>query len=123
FEEIGHFTENGEYIITDLKKLEERANSGDETAQKLLDETTKSISTFSAASFAGCILADTFGVQIALLNGDLANTLISYIQNQWWEATAELIIVDVLGKTISKANVVATGAQLALSAFSCRGEF
>ena len=31
-------------------------------------------------------------------------------------------IVDVLGKTLSKANAVATGAQLALSAYSCRGE-
>lgn len=129
FNEVGHLNENNQYVIHDIQKLRDRANTGDPTATALLKEVeaeiagSKNVSQRSVKDFAGCVLMDTFGLEISILSGDLYNTLVEYIKNQWWDAVAEVVIKDILKQTAKKANIVTQAAQLAISAFKCRGKY
>lgn len=69
-----------------------------------------------------CIAKDYFGVYIDLLNGNLWNAFVGYVNGKVWIEAAK-IILSIAGKSASKANVVATAGQLAVAAYNCRGEW
>ncbi|MCI5971463.1 MAG: hypothetical protein MRZ08_00350 [Anaerococcus sp.] len=121
FEDVGYLDKDGNYYITNNLLLEERANTGDENAKVLL-ELYFERQNRSAGDFAVCIAKDYLGVYIDLLNGNGWNAFVGYVNGELWEEAAK-IILSILGKSVSKANVVATAGQLAWAAYNCRGEW
>lgn len=121
FEDVGYLDEDGNYYITNSLLLEERANTGDENAKILLDLYFERQNK-SAKDFAVCIAKDYFGVYIDLLNGNLFDAFIGKVKSKAWYEAAK-IILKVAGKSVSKANIVATAGQLAVAAYNCRGQW
>lgn len=70
FEEAGFLDEDGYYYITNSSLLKDRAKSGDENAQLLLNSYYEKQSR-SVKEFAMCIANDYFGVYIDLIYGKL----------------------------------------------------
>lgn len=120
FEEVGQIDQNGNYSVHNYDLLLEKAESGDETAQALVQQINQA-QPASATDYAQCILADYFGTEIALLQGDLVDAVVSEIQSGSWQAAAEIILISI-GDTAGKANIVATATQLALAASTCSSE-
>lgn len=121
FEDVGYLDKDGNYYISNSSLLEDRANQGDENAKFLLDLYFERQNR-SAKDFAVCIAKDYLGVYIDLLNGNGWNAFVGYVNGELWEEAAK-IILSIVGKSVSKANVVATAGQLAWAAYNCRGEW
>lgn len=121
FEDVGYLDEDGNYYITNSSLLEDRANKGDENAKVLLDLYFERQNR-SAKDFAVCIAKDYLGIYIDLLNGNLWDAFVGYVKGEAWTQAAK-IILKVVGKSASKANIVATAGQLAVAAYNCRGEW
>lgn len=121
FDEIGHIDDNGNYIINNINPLKERAKAGDETAKDLLEAYNEKMFR-SPADFGKCILKDYFGVYIDLVQGKLWDAFIGYVQREAWTEAAK-IVLKIVGKSASKANLVATAGQLALAAYNCKAEW
>lgn len=121
FKEAGTFDDNGNYIVKDINAIVKKAESGDTMARELAEiyyfKQQRSVS-----DFAKCILKDYFGVYIDLINGDLWDAFVDHIKDEAWTAAAK-IILKILGKSVSKANIVATVGQIAVAAYNCRGEW
>lgn len=56
------------------------------------------------------------------MQGKLWDSFVGYLQSEAWTEAAK-IILKIIGKSASKANLIATAGQLALAAFNCRGEW
>lgn len=121
FNEIGHIDDNGNYTINNIVPLKERAESGDETAKSLLEAHNEKMFR-SRVDFGKCILKDYFGVYIDLIQGKLWDAFIGSVQREAWTESAK-IVLKVLGKSASKANLVAIAGQLALAAYNCKAEW
>lgn len=119
--DVGYLDEYGNYYITNSLLLEERANDGDENAKILLDLYPERQNR-SAKNFEVCIAKDYFGVYIDLLNGNLWNAFVGYVNGKVWIEAAK-IILSIAGKSASKANVVATAGQLAVATYNYRGQW
>lgn len=126
FEEVGQLDENGNYHIHNYELLEEKANSGDETAQGFIEQINFNAQENGIATpanlqdYAGCILSNFFGTEIALISGDLINSVVGYINDGAWQAVAR-IVLESIGGSVSKANIVSSAAQLAIYAGYCGG--
>ncbi|MGT2799881.1 hypothetical protein [Streptococcus marmotae] len=125
FNQVGHIDGNGNYQITNPELLLERANSGDIYAQQLYEAYKIRISKRrkrSAADFGMCVLRDYFGVYIDIANGQFWKAFTMDLENALWEKAAGTVL-KLLGKSASKANVLATAGQLALAAYNCRSKW
>lgn len=120
FEKVGHFDNDGKYYIDNVALLRDRAQSGNEYALALLSAYSERMEK-SPIDFGKCILIDYFGVYIDLIQGNLWDSFVGYIQGKAWEKAAG-VVLKILGKSASKANIVATAAQIALAAYNCRGK-
>lgn len=122
FEEVGHFNEDNEYIVTNPELLEDRIENGDEVAKDLYDLylANREIQPYGAVDYGKCIIRDYFGMWVDLFNGNLFDLFVGHIKDQAWGAAAK-IVLKVAGKSTSNANTLAAAAQLAVSAYNCRG--
>lgn len=123
FEEVGHFNEDNEYIVTNPELLEDRIENGDEVATDLYELylANQEIQPYGAVSYGKCILRDYFGVYVDLINGNLFNSFVGYVQDKAWTAAAK-ILVKLTGALGSNANLIVVGGQIAVPAYNCRGE-
>lgn len=121
FNVIGHIDTNGNYVINNVSPLIERVNSGDIVAKALFEAYIEKLYR-SPYDFGKCILKDYFGVYIDLVQGKLWDSFVGYLQSEAWTEAAK-IVLKIIGKSASKANLIATAGQLALAAFNCRGEW
>lgn len=125
FEEIGHLDENGNYYIHDYERLNEKAKTGDETAQGLIAqinyEDQNQIGTQNLEEYVRCILAEQFSTEIALVSGDLVNSVMGAIEDGAWQVAAR-IVLESIGGVASNANIVALASQLAIYSAYCGGQ-
>ncbi|MDN6194434.1 MAG: hypothetical protein L0I88_05295 [Alkalibacterium sp.] len=130
FEEVGHVDDNGNYHIDNYELLKEKAESGDVTAQGLVEqinyenqvkENQGYVTTYSLYDYAGCILANFFGTEIALINGDLINNVMGQIEKGAWMKVSEIVLRSI-GGSVGKANIVATASQLIVYTAYCGGQ-
>lgn len=122
FEEVGHFNEDNEYIVTNPELLEDRIEDGDEVAKDLYELylANREIQPYGAADYGKCIIRDYFGMWVDLFSGNLFNLFVGHVKDQAWLAAAK-IVLKVSGKSAGYSNAVSAAAQLAVSAYNCRG--
>ncbi len=121
FEKVGYIDENRNYFIKNIELLEQRVKVGDKNAEALVDLYNNNKDK-SVKKFAICVAKDYLGTYIDLLKGKLWDLFIDYVKNEAWEKAAKLLL-KVLGKSTSKANIVANVAELALAAYNCHDKF
>lgn len=126
FEEVGSLDENGNYVVHDYERLKQRADSGDETAQGVLAQTDyeaqkTEISPYGLVDYSKCVLANYFGTEIALVNGDLANSIAGAVERGAWMEVSRIVLKSI-GGSLGKANVVATASQLVMYTAYCGGQ-
>lgn len=73
----------------------------------------------SPSDFAKCVLSDYFGIFIDIANGRLLDALAKDLQSETWNRAA-ITILKLLGKSTSKANVLATAVEVAIAAYNCQ---
>lgn len=126
FEEVGSMTENG-YRMENPELLRERAESGDEHASVVYDvyldvvnNDTPTITTqqITLTSYLQCFIEEAFGVYIAILQGDLAEALVSAIERQLWDDVA-VLVAQITGLGVRAVSGAATAAQLIVAAVVC----
>ncbi|MDW8704457.1 hypothetical protein Q7W23_09400 [Streptococcus suis] len=121
FKEVGYIDGNGVYQITNPNLLLEKAKSGDQNARKLYQGYIASLMR-TPYDFAKCVVSNYFGIFIDIANGRLLDALAKDLQSEAWNRAA-MTILKLLGKSTSKANVLATAAELAIAAYNCRGKW
>lgn len=122
FEEVGHFNEDNEYIVTNPELLEDRIEDGDEVAKDLYELylANREIQPYGSVDYGKCIIRDYFGMWVDLFNGNLFDLFVGYVKDKAWFAAAK-IVLKVAGKSTGYANAASAAAQLAVSAYNCRG--
>lgn len=122
FETVGHFDDSGNYVVTNLYLLKQKALSGDDFAKFVLH----SVRTRSLNTFLWCVLKDqTYGV-LDFLDGEARKGLITALAGGSWLAAGKIIYSAMIqvGKDSGKAtNIFFTAASIAISVYSCRNEY
>lgn len=121
FNEIGHIDAKGNYTINNIRLLKERAQDGNKIAKDLIKSYHEKMLR-TPADFGKCIVKDYFGVYVDLIEGKLWDAFVGYLQGEAWTEAAK-IILKLLGKSASKANLLVTAGELALAAYNCKGEW
>lgn len=126
FEEVGTMTDNG-YRMENPELLRKRAESGDEQASvvydvylEIINNDTPPVVTrqITLTSYLQCFIEESFGVYIALIQGDLAEALVAAIEGQLWDEVATLV-AQITGLGVGVIGGAATAAQLMVAAFVC----
>ena len=132
FSEVGYLDKNGKYIITNPSILKERADRGDEQANKLYlayyFKEVKKVDEFNKngyLDFGKCILYKYLGPVYELMDGKFAEALASQVASDSWRAAGKILKMaiseasKIAGRTIGGAFTV---AELAYYAYTCRDE-
>ncbi|EHI69120.1 hypothetical protein ACVRY7_01990 [Streptococcus ictaluri] len=124
FSEAGYLDDDGVYHVTNPELIKQKADSGSDEVQDLYDlylSRNAPIYYKSGRDFIVCIARDYFGVYIDILNGNVISALQGYVLSQQWERAA-FYFLQLIGKSTSKANIVATAGQLAVAVYNCRSK-
>lgn len=126
FEEVGELTDAG-YVIHDREAVQEKADNGDESAQRVLELVPEvaepgAITTYSAGTFGTCVVnkfIDSYGT---IARAWTTGLVYSYIQNRQYDLAAKIMF-----KTLTKAGRTANVASIAIEAgiygYQCRGSW
>lgn len=122
FEEVGTMSDSG-YRIENPELLRERAESGDQSAVVVYNvyvnnESSQFTTQNALTDYAGCVIENAFGVYVALIRGDLAEALVSAIQDGLWDEAA-VLVARITGLALPSVNAAVTIAQLAAAAIVC----
>ena len=98
FEEVGTMSD-GVYQIENPELLKERAESGDKHASAVYDVYLENIdkeppqfTTQNALTdYVGCLIEETFGMYVNLIRGDLAEALVSALEDGIWRNVVPLL--------------------------------